>query len=135
MTINPFPHKDLVSVAALSSDQILCIFSTAAALKAERDRYAAMNAQIDYLERVGALVDKAEIAAAIESAVATFWTEFDQALKVDAAEYASELNLDAEQSRKLRTLMIRKNRVLRTNISRAFQDAEARVAPSSAKAA
>ena len=39
MTINPFPHKDLVSVAALSSDQILCIFSTAAALKAERDRY------------------------------------------------------------------------------------------------
>jgi len=34
-----FPHKDLVSVAHLDHDDILKIFSTAAALKAQRDRY------------------------------------------------------------------------------------------------
>ncbi|MDP6938201.1 MAG: ornithine carbamoyltransferase [Planctomycetota bacterium] len=39
MTTHSFPHKDLVSVADLSNEHILCIFSTAAALKAERDRY------------------------------------------------------------------------------------------------
>lgn len=39
MSINPFPHKDLVSVADLSPDHIQCIFSTAAALKADRERY------------------------------------------------------------------------------------------------
>ncbi|HIF40155.1 MAG TPA: ornithine carbamoyltransferase [Planctomycetes bacterium] len=34
-----FPHQNLVSVADLKLDHILSLFSTAAALKAERDRY------------------------------------------------------------------------------------------------
>ena len=34
-----FPHQNLVSVADLELDHILSLYSTAAALKAERDRY------------------------------------------------------------------------------------------------
>ncbi|WP_395077398.1 hypothetical protein [Hyphococcus sp.] len=103
--------------------------------KAERDMYAAKNAQIDYLERVGALIDAAEVGAAIESLVATFWAEADLALKMDAAEIASDLELDGEQARKLRNMMIRRNRVLRQNFERACRSAEAQVKPDTRAAA
>ena len=94
--------------------------------KAERDKWLAKSAEIDYRERVGQMLDSSEIAAGVESVIADFWTETERAVKIDAAEIASDLKLDAERSAKLRSLLLKKNRDMRANFARVCRIAEQR---------
>lgn len=94
--------------------------------KARGDMFKAKEAELSYHERVGALLDSAEIAAAIEAVIADFWTETEQRVKLKAAEYASDLKIDATQAARLRSLMLRDNRELRADYARVCRAAEKR---------
>lgn len=94
--------------------------------KARGDMFKAKEAELSYHERVSALVPSDEIAAGVESVIADFWTETERRVKIDAAEIASELKLDAERAAKLRSLLIRKNRDQRADFARVCRAAEKR---------
>ncbi|WP_375207258.1 hypothetical protein [Hyphococcus sp.] len=87
--------------------------------KARRDMFAAKEAELAYLERMGALVPAAEIAEAIQSVIAAFWTETERNLKIEASEIASELGLDGYQACELKAIMMRRNRSFREAFSQA----------------
>lgn len=94
--------------------------------KARGDMFKAKEAELSYHERVGALVPADEVGAGIEAVIADFWTETERRVKIDAAEIASELKLDAERAAKLRSLLIRKNRDQRADFARVCRAAEKR---------
>jgi hypothetical protein len=94
--------------------------------KARRDKFAALTAEVDYLKLVGALVDATEIGAGIEAIIADFCTVSEQSLKLDAAEIASELKLDVDGAAKLRSMLIKRHRDMRANLSRRLRETEKR---------
>lgn len=92
--------------------------SAAISWRGRRDKAAALMAELELEERLGALVRAADIAAAVESMIARFWSETEHALKIDALEIVAELDLDAAQAAKMRAALIRRNRTLRENFAR-----------------
>lgn len=94
--------------------------------KARGDMFKAKEAELSYHERVGALVPADEVGAGIEAVIADFWTETERRVKLDAAEIASDLKLDAERAARLRTLLTKKNRDTRADFARVCRAAEKR---------
>lgn len=91
--------------------------------RARRDKYAALQAEIAYYQQIGALVPVADVEAAIEDAIAIFWTETEQKMKIEAAEIASALGLNADQAGRLKEMMVRQTRDFRTRCAAAFRSA------------
>lgn len=91
--------------------------------KGRRDKFAALTAEVDYHERVGALVDAGEIAAGVEAVIADFCSVTEQSLKLDVAEIAAELDLSLDQARTLKTKLQARSRALRANFARVCRKA------------
>ena len=103
--------------------------------KARHDMIRAKSAEVAYKEQLGALTPVAEIEQAMEIIVAAFWTETERSVKIQAAELASELSLDADQAAALKRKMEKNVRTMRDSFTRACRRLEAEFASAGEAAA
>lgn len=97
--------------------------------KAQKDEVDLQLRQLELAERIGELVEAVDVKLAVEDAVATFWSEVDRKRRQTVDEIAGELMLDRGQASKLRRLIAKRDRDLRSSYSNRMHEMSAQFAP------